>query len=841
MSNKIKTPDFSSLEVTSLQTRKAIDQGFLVLCVVTSLISLVILAILLSSIILKAIPAFSAHSDNFKNENRMVFFQGDNEGNDPLRLDEGDLVQGVFVTSTLERGGLAESNDTTLDGEQRFVGIYSFEIVSVGEKNAFQLAPAQGEQNVTAIARSIEGIDSSQFEGQSESTSVLLLESSSADFKVRNLKIGDSLVKDGKLAGQISGDWAVKLSCDMSGETSFCKLNLSPIVRKEEIVLDNGKVSERSVASDLMEDINRKTKNRAGYFSGLFNINSHDLGSDAKFKPVKLRNLDDEIALGDIKICNAEPAGLSKRKRKGFNFGGDLDLVYCPTPEADASTGQHVKHFLSETNKSVPSEAGIGPALMGTLWVCVGCGLFALPLGIGTAILLEEFKPVNRYLRWLHTLVQLNITNLAGVPSIVYGILGLTAFAMMFGIFGSAKEPSLELGADHYFQYLTLNDKPVLIPLDPQRKKMAHPFEEIAKKQEELLRGQRLSKEQEKVMRAKLIAENEEAGNGDESQYEDEKFYEVDLMAVTERFDEFDKQLHELVKQIDEEKITEGFKFPQRKNQRLRSLLSLPLAEGDSPDETLPDQPENAALSLPERKLAVAEGANELKTALLELAETIRQPILTDGMKGQTTDGKPLTLFVEEPGDETPQEEETLSVTIPFDTDGGPVSIKRWYYFQLPFGRSVLAASLTLMLVILPVIIIASQEALRAVPSSLRECAMGLGATPWQVVRRVTLPSAVPSIMTGAILSMSRAIGEAAPILIICGILFVSAGPSHLMDLFSILPIQIYNTTKLPVNEEMLIHSQNVAAAGIVVLLAILLTFNGIAIAIRQLAQKPLS
>ena len=140
-----------------------------------------------------------------------------------------------------------------------------------------------------------------------------------------------------------------------------------------------------------------------------------------------------------------------------------LDLVYCPTPEADASIWQHIKHFLSETNKSVPSEAGIGPALMGTLWVCVGCGLFALPLGIGTAILLEEFKPVNRYLRWMHTLVQLNITNLAGVPSIVYGILGLTAFAMMFGVFGSAKEPSLELGADHYFQYLTLNDKPVLI------------------------------------------------------------------------------------------------------------------------------------------------------------------------------------------------------------------------------------------------------------------------------------------------------------------------------------------------------------------------------------------
>ena len=169
------------------------------------------------------------------------------------------------------------------------------------------------------------------------------------------------------------------------------------------------------------------------------------------------------------------------------------------------------------------------------------------------------------------------------------------------------------------------------------------------------------------------------------------------------------------------------------------------------------------------------------------------------------------------------------------------MSKKYWYYFQLPFGRSVLAASLTLMLVILPVIIIASQEALRAVPSSLRECALGLGSTPWQVVRNVTLPAAIPSIMTGAILAMSRAIGEAAPILVICGILFVTTGPTHLMDVFSILPVQIYDMAQLPKDQEAMINAHNVSAAGIVVLLIILLSFNAVAITIRQWTQKPLS
>ena len=145
------------------------------------------------------------------------------------------------------------------------------------------------------------------------------------------------------------------------------------------------------------------------------------------------------------------------------------------------------------------------------------------------------------------------------------------------------------------------------------------------------------------------------------------------------------------------------------------------------------------------------------------------------------------------------------------------------------------------MLVILPVIIISTQEALRAVPSSLRQAAQGLGCTPWQVVRHVSLPAAVPGIMTGAILAMSRAIGEAAPILMLAGIVYITKGPKHLMDDFSVLPIQIYYWAGLPITPGTALNFQHVAAGGIIVLLAILFAFNSVAVLIRQLAQKRLT
>lgn len=262
--------------------------------------------------------------------------------------------------------------------------------------------------------------------------------------------------------------------------------------------------------------------------------------------------------------------------------------------------------FLKTPPSRKPDKAGIYPALIGTVYICVCCAAAAIPLGVGTAVLLEEFKPRNVWLRKLHGFVQLNITNLAGVPSVVYGILGLTVFVSAFGVMGNPNDPAWTMGT-----------------------------------------------------------------------------------------------------------------------------------------------PEN------------------------------------------------------------------------------------WYYLQLPFGRSVIAGGLTLMLVVLPIVIIASQEALRAVPDSLRQGAFGLGATRWQMVSRTTLPAALPGIMTGSILAMSRAIGEAAPILIISGVVYIRFTPEHLMDDFTAMPLQIYDWAGRP--QEAFHH---VAASGIIVLLAVLLSFNAIAIFIRHRCQK---
>jgi len=266
-----------------------------------------------------------------------------------------------------------------------------------------------------------------------------------------------------------------------------------------------------------------------------------------------------------------------------------------------------LKEFVTEPPSRHPEQAGIGPAMWGTVWICLVCACTALPIGIATAIFLEEYKPSNLLVRKLHDFLQLNITNLAGVPSIVYGIIGLTAFVHMFGWFGT-----------------------------------------------------------------------------------------------------------------------------------------------------------------------------------IDQAMTIGEPM-------------------------------------------------DWYHFQVPFGRGVMAGGLTLMLVILPIVVVSSQEAIRAVPDSLREGALACGATKWQMIWKMTLPASIPGIMTGSILAMSRAIGEAAPILVIAGIVFIRFTPQNLVDQFTAMPLQIYNWAGRPQQD-----FWNIAATGIIILLAVLLTFNATAVFIRQKFSKPL-
>jgi len=146
----------------------------------------------------------------------------------------------------------------------------------------------------------------------------------------------------------------------------------------------------------------------------------------------------------------------------------------------------------------------------------------------------------------------------------------------------------------------------------------------------------------------------------------------------------------------------------------------------------------------------------------------------------------------------------------------------------MAMGRSIIAGALTLSLVVLPIIILATQEALRGVPDSIRHGSYALGATRWQTVRLQVLPAAIPGIMTGIILAMSRAIGEAAPIVAVGGAAYVGFVPEGLKDQFTALPIQIYMLASEPKAE---LHE--VAAAAIIVLLIVLVCMNALAVFLR--------
>jgi phosphate transport system permease protein len=150
----------------------------------------------------------------------------------------------------------------------------------------------------------------------------------------------------------------------------------------------------------------------------------------------------------------------------------------------------------------------------------------------------------------------------------------------------------------------------------------------------------------------------------------------------------------------------------------------------------------------------------------------------------------------------------------------------------LGLGRVLLAGALILTLLVLPTVIIAAREAIRAVPPSIREGAYALGATKWQVTWRQVLPAAIPGIATGSILAVARAIGETAPLILIGALTFISFNPT-VIGPFTALPVQIYNWTRLP-NPEF----KNLAAAAIILLLVMILMLNAGAIYLRNRYQK---
>jgi phosphate transport system permease protein len=154
----------------------------------------------------------------------------------------------------------------------------------------------------------------------------------------------------------------------------------------------------------------------------------------------------------------------------------------------------------------------------------------------------------------------------------------------------------------------------------------------------------------------------------------------------------------------------------------------------------------------------------------------------------------------------------------------------------LQFGGSLLAGAFTLALLILPIIIVATREALKAVPSSLREASYGMGATKWQTIWYQILPAASGGILTGIILALSRAVGETAPLIVIGALAYVPFVPDSPMDEFTVLPIQIFNWVSRP-QQEFLVNG----AAAIIILLVITFIMNGIAVYLRNKWQKKIS
>ncbi|MDW8084361.1 MAG: phosphate ABC transporter permease PstA [Candidatus Caldarchaeum sp.] len=155
--------------------------------------------------------------------------------------------------------------------------------------------------------------------------------------------------------------------------------------------------------------------------------------------------------------------------------------------------------------------------------------------------------------------------------------------------------------------------------------------------------------------------------------------------------------------------------------------------------------------------------------------------------------------------------------------------------YGLGWGRSIIAGAFTLGIMTLPLVTVAAAEAVKTIPEALKQGAFALGATKLQVTRHIILPNSLPMMMTGAILAISRAIGEAAPILVISGLLFIRQDPTSIFDRFTVMPLQIFNWVSRPQ-----VAFQELSSAAIIVLLLLLLALNATAIAIRYRYQKRL-
>lgn len=574
--------------------------------------------------------------------------------------------------------------------------------------------------------------------------------------------------------------------------------------------------------------------------------------------------------------------------------------------------------FVTSMASYQAQEAGIYASLIGTIIVCAICAFSALPLGVGTAILIEEFQPKNRILRRIHDIFETNIRNLAGVPSIVYGILGVTAFAAMFGLFGIAGQSNIAIGQKWYDQYSDAQGTMLFVPVDSYTTPPTplYTSDVTTPQRFEVWRGSDpiLVGSQTDVQAAAAEAETPADADADATAADpkdvDSKDVETpkaDVAQVEQRLDAMatlditDDQWviapdPATSESIDFKKlgiqpgdtVRYGFLFDEFSQREVYSRFEVtdvqPKAlsvygskietflEAAQPDakrverqvmerESFAPMMSQINIDIQAFEDAMQDGINasrdgDRNTGPARIDQATAQQIADKAIaagpfKGDTTQlrDKLIKKLIALDGKESrelrasrrdlvndavdTEKQARLSGKIMTGQNPNRVDHKSWYYVALPFGRGVLAGGLTLMLVILPIVIVASQEALRGVPSSYRQGALALGATKWQSVSKTALPAAIPGICTGTILAVSRAIGEAAPILILGGVVFINFTPGNLMDNFTVLPLQIYNWSSQPSDD-----FRELAAAGIIVLLIVLLSFNAIAIYIRQRASK---
>lgn len=365
--------------------------------------------------------------------------------------------------------------------------------------------------------------------------------------------------------------------------------------------------------------------------------------------------------------------------------------------------------FVTSSVSSSATTAGLRTALIGSFLIISITAVSALIVGIAAAVYLEEYASDN----WLNNLIEINIRNLAAIPSIIYGMLGLAVLAQALAVFTGGYAFGVNLPAQSADQVVSYVDTAFGLPA-------------LSSDERKLLQERAASVRSDYAAFVNFIVSN----------------------IQTDAIDETTKEA--LVRQF--------------LDYRVPSIASLARYSTPSLDDTR----QSLVGIIPDGILS--------EIGLESLAENLR-------------------VY-------------------------GTFNIN---------GRTVLSAGLTLGLLILPVIIVNAQEALRAVPPSIREASYGLGATRWQTTARQVLPAALPGIMTGVILSVSRAIGETAPLLVVGASTFIGVDPNGPFSKFTVVPIQIYQWTSRPEQE-----FRAVAAAAIIILLIVMLLLNATAIFIRQ-------